>query len=114
MKNDSLTVSTSYHKLGHIYTNNKEFNYILLGTIFDQLTGKFNAGYNEHSLRAVIEKTKIPLVARGGTTIASIPICADLGFHGIAFGSTIWNSASPVQTWCSIVDTCRAQSIAVQ
>lgn len=114
MKNESLTVSTSFHKLGHVYTNNKQFDYILLGTIFDQLTGKFNAGYNEHSLRAVIEKTNVPLVARGGTTAASIPVCADLGFHGIAFGSTIWNSPSPVQTWCAILDACRAQSIAVQ
>lgn len=114
MKNETLTVSTSFHKLGHVYTNHKSYSYILLGTIFDRLSGNFNAGYNEHSLRAVIEKNGVPLIARGGTSPATIPICADLGFHGIAFGSTIWNSAAPVKAWCDILDTCKSQSISVQ
>lgn len=114
MKNDSITLSTSFHKLGHVYTNKEGYNYILLGTIFDRLGGNFNTGYSEHSLRAVTEKTSIPLIARGGTTAAVIPQCADLGFQGVAFGSYIWNSASPVQAWCEIMSACKAHSIPVK
>lgn len=110
MKNSGLTVSTSFHKLGHVYTNTNEYHYILLGTIFDRLSGHFNAGYNAHSLRSLIEKTKIPLVARGGTTAASIRTCADLKFAGMAYGSTIWNSESPLETWIDILEEWRKVS----
>jgi thiamine-phosphate pyrophosphorylase len=114
IKTNQLTVSTSFHKLGHVYSNEEGFDYILLGTIFERLGGRFNAGYSEHSLRAVITKTAVPLVARGGTTADSIPMCADLGFHGVAFGSTIWNAESPVKAWCDILNSCKANSVPVQ
>lgn len=111
MKNKTLTVSTSFHKLSNVYSNKNGYNYILLGTIFDRLSGNFNAGYSAHSLRALVEKTDIPLIARGGTVAESIPVCAELGFHGVAFGSQIWNSPDPVVTWCRILDTCKVNAI---
>lgn len=111
MKNDSLTISTSFHKLGHVYTNKSEYNYVFLGTIFDRLSNGFNAGYSEYSIRALTEKTSLPLIARGGTNADLIQRCKELGFSGVAFGSIIWDSPEPVQVWKKIVDACREQSI---
>ncbi len=111
MKNDALTVSTSFHKLSNVYTNKSEFSYIFLGTIFDRLSSKFHAGYSEHSVLAATSKSSVPLVARGGTNGLLITKCAELGFTGVAFGSAVWDSDSPVQAWKNIVDKCREQSI---
>ncbi len=111
MKNDSLTVSTSFHKLAHVYTNKGSYDYVFLGSIFDRLSNNFHAGYSEHSIRAVIGKTDIPLIARGGTNSDVVVRCSDLGFTGIAFASALWDSASPVETWRKIVDTCMNNSI---
>lgn len=113
MKNDALLVTTSFHKLGHVYTNKDSYDYAFLGSIFDRLTDNFHAGYNEHSLRAVIEKTELPLIARGGTTVDTIKRCHELGFSGIAFASAIWDSPSPLETWKNILDTCGNYSIEV-
>jgi thiamine-phosphate pyrophosphorylase len=114
MKNDSLTVSTSFHKLANVYSNKSNYSYAFLGTIFDRLNGKFHAGYNEHSVLAVTAKSKTPLIARGGTSAEVIASSQELGFAGIAFGTTIWDSNSPVQSWKKIVDTCREQSIVIE
>lgn len=111
MKNDSLTISTSFHKLAEVYTNKEEFSYVFLGSIFDRLTNNFNAGYSEHSIRATIGKTDLPMIARGGTNAGNILRCRDLGFTGIAFASSIWDSQSPVESWTNVLDACRAQSI---
>lgn len=114
MKNDSLTVSTSFHKLANIYTNKSEYSYVFLGTIFDRLNGKFHAGYSEHSILAITAKCSLPLIARGGTNSEVIAKCAEIGFAGMAFGSTIWDATSPLTAWKNVVDTCRQESIAIE
>lgn len=114
MKNDSLTVSTSFHKLAHIYSNKNSYSYIFLGTIFDRLNGKFHAGYSEHSVHAVLQKSSLPLIARGGTCADNLTQCLDLGFHGVAFSSAIWDLNAPVVAWKNIVDTCKEHSIPIE
>lgn len=111
MKTQQLTVSTSFYKLGDVYTNEEGFDYVMLGTIFTRVNGSFNAGYSEHSLRAAIGKSTVPLVARGCVTADQVPVCAELGFYGVAFGSAIWNAESPVKAWCDILSSCKANSI---
>jgi thiamine-phosphate pyrophosphorylase len=114
MKIDNLTVSTSFHKLAHVYTNKEVYDYLFLGTIFDRLSNKYHAGYSEHNIRAVIQKSSIPLIARGGTSADVISLCADLKFAGIAFSSAIWDTDSPIQSWAKILNTCKEQSIPVE
>lgn len=113
MKNESLSISTSWHKLGHAYANKKHYDYVLLGSIFDRLSNNFNAGFSEHSLRAVIARTTLRLIARGGTNEDVILRCRDLGFHGVAFSSALWDSPQPIVTWNSILDVCRTNAIQV-
>ena len=114
MKRDQLSVSTSYHKLTHVYSNKGSFDYVFLGTIFDRLSNKYHAGYGEHSIRAAIQKSRNKLIARGGTNHGVIARCFDLEFAGIAFSSAVWDSESPVNSWVKILDTCREQSITVE
>lgn len=113
MKNDALTVSTSFHKLGQVYTNKSEYDYIFLGTIFDRVSNNFHAGYNEHSVRAATAKSAIPLIARGGTSADQLVRCQGLGFAGVAFGGSMWDSPSPVKAWSDILDRCRTESISI-
>lgn len=98
----NLVVTTSFHKLGNLYNNHASYNYIFLGTIFDRLAGNYNAGYNEHSLRAAITRTPIPLIARGGITQELLPRCAEIGFAGASLASCIWDKPDPVKSWCAI------------
>jgi thiamine-phosphate pyrophosphorylase len=114
MRNPGYTVSTTFHKIGAVYENKQAYDYVLLGTIFDPVSGKFNAGYSEHSLRAVIAKTDLKLIARGGTNADNIKICADLGMHGMAFSSAVWKQADPVEAFCGIISSCSALNIPVE
>ena len=114
IKNPHLIVTTSYHRLASVYEQNKKYNYVFLGTIFDQLSNKFNAGYNETSLRAALSKAELPVIARGGTNAEKIKECNDLGFSGMAFYSGIWKKENPVEEFSAIVNKCRELGIKVE
>jgi thiamine-phosphate pyrophosphorylase len=111
MSNDDLVVSTSFHKLGQLYTNKKEYSYIFMGTMFDRLSGGFHAGYNEQNVRTVIEKFNTPLLARGGVTNELLPRCNELGFAGAALASCIWDQPKPVDAWCETLRFCKEREI---
>lgn len=114
MKKPSLTVSTSFHKIGHVYENKRKFSYVFLGTIFDHVSEKFNVGYSEHSLRSVIQKSNSPLIARGGTTADHIQICKSLGFYGIVFNTAVWNEENPIEAFCDLLNRTRELNIPVE
>ena len=114
MRNPNMFVTTSFHKLASIYQNEKKYNYVFLGTIFDQVSEKFNAGFNETSLRAALSKTELPVLARGGTNKSNIGLCHDLGFSGVAIYSGIWKKENPVDAFCEIINECRALNIKVE
>lgn len=114
MKKPSLTVSSSFHKVGHVYENKQKFNYAFLGSIFDHVSEKFNVGYSEHSLRSVIQKSNCPLIARGGTTAENIQTCHKLGFSGMVFNSAVWNDENPVEAFCELLNRIRELNISVE
>jgi thiamine-phosphate pyrophosphorylase len=111
-KPDALQTST-FHRLANIYENKIDYNYVLLGTIFDPISGKFGPGYSEHSLRAALEKSRQPVIARGGTSVDNIALCNDLGFAGMAFASSIWKAENPVEAFCAVIIRCRELNIPV-
>lgn len=104
MQRKDATISTTFHKIGSVYEKTRDYNYVLLGTIFDPVSGKFNAGYSEHSLRAALEKSQYKIVARGGTVIENIETCASLGFYGMAFASSVWKTSDPVKAFCEVLE----------
>ncbi len=111
IKKPALTVSTSYHKISGVYENNVKYDYILLGTIFDQVSEKFNAGFSAHSLKEALGKSCTNVVARGGTQISNMQLCSDLGFSGMIFYSGIWKKENPVEEFCQIMDTLKKSNL---
>lgn len=111
MRRPGMILTTSFHKLASLYQNKTEYDYVLLGTIYDTVSDKFNAGYNEHSLRAAISKSNVPIVARGGTHTGNVAACHELGFSGMIFYSGIWKAASPVEEFCKILEQCRVLNL---
>ncbi len=114
LRKPGLIVTTSFHRLPSIYQNKDRFDYVMLGTIFNQVDGKFNAGYNGHSLRAALSKSPIPIIARGGTGRDTIGLCSELGFAGVALYSSIWKRGDPVEEFVAIMDQCRELNIPVE
>lgn len=114
LKRPDLTISTTFHKIAHVYGNKQKFNYVFIGTIFDRVEGKFNAGYAEYSLRSAIQKSASPLIARGGTSIDNIAICREIGFGGMVFYTAIWNDEQPVDAFCRILTRFRELNIPIE
>ncbi len=83
----------------------------MLGTIFDVVSDKFNAGYNPHSLRAALEKSVTPVIARGGTHVGNIQLCHETGFAGMVFYSGIWKKEDPVGEFCKILEQCKVLNL---
>ncbi|HXC04742.1 MAG TPA: thiamine phosphate synthase, partial [Bacteroidia bacterium] len=54
MKRSKITVSTSFRKLASLYEEENQYDYVFLSPIFDSISGKFQAGFNIHSLKAAI------------------------------------------------------------
>lgn len=109
--NPGLTVSTTFSRIGELYENKKTYDYIFLGTIFDAVSGKFNAGYSRHSVEAAIKKTTVKVIARGGTGIENIESCNEVGFAGMVFYSGVWKKEDPIEAFCEILTRCRELNI---
>jgi thiamine-phosphate pyrophosphorylase len=114
LRNPRASLSTTFHKLGSLYENKRAYNYILLGTIFDPVSGNFNAGFSEHSLRAALSRISIPVVARGGTHADNVGTCAQLGFAGIAYSSAIWKKTDPVVAFAGLLTRFRELNLSVE
>lgn len=113
MRRPSIIVTTSFHKIASLYENKKIYDYVLLGTIFDIVSDKFNAGYSERSLRAAIERSIVPVVARGGTHSENVGMCHEIGFAGASFYSRIWKKENPVEEFCKIIEQCKALNLKI-
>jgi thiamine-phosphate pyrophosphorylase len=111
LRRPNLFITTSFHKLASIYRNEQQYHHVFLGTIFDQVSEKFNAGFNETSLRAALEKTDLEVIARGGTTKDNIALCNALGFSGMAFYSGVWKKEDPLEAFRAIVAQFRELNI---
>jgi thiamine-phosphate pyrophosphorylase len=111
LRSPELTVSTTFTRLGDIYENKKSYDYVLLGTIFDNVSGNFNAGYSQHSLEAAFQKTAVPLIARGGTSVDNLQTCHSLGFAGVIFYGGIWKHEDAVKAFTTILTHCRELNI---
>lgn len=104
-KTKSLIKSRNHTRVNSLFEPEIiDFDYFLLGTMFNNINNSFYSGYYEESIKDVIKSTGKKVVARGGTSPAIIPKCKELGLHGIAFKSYIWNSPTPFQQFLSIVE----------
>lgn len=107
--------SRSYTKLQQVYnTEDYQFTYFLLGTMFNSLTGGFYSGFYEDGVTAAIKNTNKKFVARGGTTPASVKKVNALGFYGIAFNSYIWDAENPYTNFLNILEAFKADGVELE
>lgn len=115
LKLGTICRSRSYSRLPQVYNNEEQaFNYYLLGTVFNSLTGGFYSGFYEDGIKAAIKTTNKRFVARGGTTPALIKRVNDLGFFGIAFNSFIWDSEKPYDSFLQIIEGFKSNNIELE
>lgn len=115
LKFGNVSKSRSYTRLHQVYNNEEHtFNYYLLGTVFNSLTGGFYSGFYEEGVVAAIKTSNKKLVARGGTTPDVIKKANELGFYGIAFNSYLWDSENPYQNFLNITRAFKEQGVEME
>ncbi len=115
LKFGKLIKTRSYRALSQIY--NKEdynFDYFLLGTLFNNITGSLYNGYYEEGVRAAAKNSAKMIVGRGGTTVKCLPLAKDLGLKGLVFNTYIWNSDAPYQQFLNLLQAFKANQIEVE
>jgi len=115
LKFGMISKSRSYTRLQQLYAKEDyNFDYYLVGTIFNSLTGEFYSGYYQEGVVAGLQNCGKKIVARGGTTPAVIKKAADLNFYGICFNSYIWDDNLPYQKFIEILDAYKIHNITLQ
>lgn len=104
--------SRSYSRLQQVYNKEEQsFNYFLIGTMFNNMTGEFYSGFYEEGVVAAVSNSGKKLIARGGTSPASIAKAAKYGFHGIAFNSYLWNADMPYENFLKVLAAFKENNI---
>lgn len=107
--------SRSYSRLQQAYNKEEQhFDYYLMGTVFNNMTGQLYSGFYEDGVIAANRNCGKQLVARGGTTPSSVGHAHRYGFAGIAFNSFLWDSDKPVERFLEIVREFRRLSIPME
>lgn len=107
--------SRSYSRLQQVYqAEEQNFDYFLLGTVFNNMTGELYSGFYEDGVIAANKNSGKSLIARGGTTLGSIAKAKYFGFKGIAFNSYLWNAESPYNNFLKILEEFRKQNLEIE
>jgi thiamine-phosphate pyrophosphorylase len=112
LKFKQVQKTRSYSKLQQTYnTEEREFDYYLIGTMFNSMTGELYSGFYEEGVIAANRNCGKNLVARGGTIPKCIEKARSYGFYGIAFNSYIWGSETPYANFLGILEEFRRLNI---
>lgn len=109
-----LVRTSSHNKLASLYDESEiTYDYVFLSPIFDSITGKYQSGFYEDSIRAAVQKTGHKIVARGGIDVTRIEKVQELGLYGLALYSCIWNSQNPLEEFLKITHRCKELNIEI-
>lgn len=104
MRFGKTSKSRSYSRLQQVYnTEEYNYNYYFLGTMFNNMTGELYSGFYEDGVIAANKNSRKKLIARGGTKPENIKSALHLGFYGIAFNSYLWNAESPYDNFLKVL-----------
>jgi thiamine-phosphate pyrophosphorylase len=104
LKFGKLFKTRSYKRIGNIHDKEEHnFDYYLMGTVFNNLTGELYGGFYEEALISALKNSDKKIVARGGVTDKVIEKSKKYGFYGIAFNSYIWDAENPCQQFIKII-----------
>ena len=114
LKFQHTSKSRSYSKLQQVYNPEEQtFDYILIGTMFNNMTGELYSGFYEDGVIAANKNSGKKLIARGGTNPNAILKSKVYGFDGIAFNSYIWKAELPYENFMQILRVFRDHDIEV-
>lgn len=115
MRFGTIAKSRSYSRLNQVYEKEEQtFDYFLIGTMFNNMTGELYSGFYEAGLTSANKTTEKILVAKGGTSLKTIQPSVNLGFKGIAFNSYIWNSDSPFENFLKILEEFKTHKLEIE
>lgn len=115
LKFGRLIKTRSYRILTQVYNKEQyKFDYFLLGTMFNSITGGLYNGYYEEGVRAAAKNVEKEIVGRGGTNDKCIPLAKELGLKGLVFNTYIWDSETPHQQFLNLLQTFKANQIEVE
>lgn len=115
LKLQQSSKSRSYSKLQQVYNPEEQaFNYYLIGTMFNNMTGELYSGFYEDGVIAANKNSGKKLIARGGTNPASILKAKQFGFSGIAFNSFIWNAELPYENFLTVLKAFKENGIELE
>lgn len=115
MKFSKTHKSRSYSRLQQVYNKEEQnFNYFLIGTIFNNMTGDLYSGFYEEGVLAAIKNSGKKLVARGGTSPKTVAKTHKYGFYGIAFNSYLWNAEMPYENFLKVLEAFREHNIEIE
>lgn len=104
LKFGQTSKSRSYSRLQQVYaTEEQNFDYYMVGTMFNSMTGDLYSGFYEDGIIAANKNSGKKLIARGGTVPASVAKVKKYGFDGIAFNSYLWNAEMPYENFLNIL-----------
>jgi thiamine-phosphate pyrophosphorylase len=107
--------SRSYSRLQQAYNPEEQsFDYYLIGTVFNNMTGELYSGFYEDGVIAANKNSGKKLIARGGTTPMIIAKALKYGFNGIAFNSYLWNAQMPYENFVNILDEFKKNNIEIE
>ena len=113
-KFSKISKSRSYSRLQQVYNKEEHvFDYILMGTMFNSITGDFYSGFYEVGVKAALKNSGKRFVARGGTSPKTIAKAAELGFYGLAFNSYIWDHTTPYDHFLKILETYKENNLEI-
>lgn len=116
LKNPGIIITTSQSTIGQILSTNQNYayEYTFLSPIFDNFNSRFQGGFTEHSLKSALQKTNLPIIARGGIDVTIIEKANELGFSGLAFYSAIWKKKNPLEEFNKVVEKFQELKIPIE
>lgn len=98
----NLEISTTLRSVENIIDSVNRYNYIFIAPVFDSLSGNFQSAFPEYNLKPVLKSAGRKVIAKGGVSTSTLQRASDLGFGGVAFYTSIWKSANPLQEFLKV------------
>jgi hypothetical protein len=82
--------------------------------MFNNMTGELYSGFYEDGVIAANKNGGKKLIARGGTSPATVLKALRYGFDGIAFNSYLWNADLPYEKFLEVLSEFKKHNIELE
>lgn len=114
LRRGDLEISTTQRSIEDVLDYIPRYDYIFLAPVFDSLSGNFQSAFSDYNLIPALKNSRYKVMARGGVSAATLKKAHGLGFGGVAFYTSIWKSANPLQEFIKIKEKFAELSIPIE